>query len=239
MRRRIEELRREAARASDRIRLERDLEKIGRIERLQRIIGAIIRRVGGVVGGVLIPSEIDPGIPTDEEIAQMERDAREIGRIIGPEPVGPGDLPTFGVPPSTDIPQEPPAIEEVITTAEQPTEAAGPAPSTSARPSTGPLTRSVIAGVTAAVIANLLRGRGQVGQVALTSQVSDLLPSPETLPRQFLPLPQPRQRADPCEARAQRKKKQRKCLRRAGVIWAGGRRKGKSAGTRCLAFAKR
>jgi hypothetical protein len=37
-----------------------------------------------------------------------------------------------------------------------------------------------------------------------------------------------------CNCERKRGKKHRMCLERAMVVWAGGRRKGKAAGTRCI-----
>lgn len=41
-----------------------------------------------------------------------------------------------------------------------------------------------------------------------------------------------------CECKDQRRKKRRKCLERADVVWKTGRYKGKPAGRRCVRFAK-
>lgn len=108
--------------------------------------------------------------------------------------------------------------------------------------------KQVALGVGAAIIARRLTRSGTStlptapvgpGAAPLTPAQPLPLPSGGTLPQL---LPGITTGANVCEtpdSKKKKKKKRRKCRARANVVWAGGRKKGQKAGSKCIAFEKR
>ena len=198
----------------------------------------ILRRVmgpAGVIGSVilegLIGEQVEPGTPTREQVTEMEEAAREqqAEQAVRREPqIVLEELP--GAPTEEVVAQVPRG--EVIRARNRRIRDAISSVLGSRTAQT------ILIGAGAAAVARALRSR------AIPAPVSALTPA-SLIGTQPLPFPQPQVSQpsflDQCIAeqreKQQKKKKRRKCLRSAPVVWAGGRRKGKIAGRKCLAFS--
>lgn len=217
-------------------------ERAFRRRAILRGAGAAASRIFGVVGGVLWPSDVATGLPTPEQVAEMEREAaREAARGLGEVVVRARRLP---------VPTKTPELERIESTANRQavlqTGPPVPAPAPSQQPATTTATRSArqsILGrlpwqqiILGALLGGPIRGtrstvQSAVGTAPLTGVQPQALPSSGggTIFTTGTS-------TSTCDCPPKKKRKTRKCLERAPVEWRSGRYKGKLAGTKCVRF---
>jgi hypothetical protein len=220
----------------------------------------IARRVGGIVlgpWGNVATRVIEAGLP--EVLGSGELPFPPIPPVTMPEP------PRITLPEPTSFPIPDPAIPgfdrptppEVITVT-PPAPVYQPAPTRSSQ--TVPSSTSVPWPLIGALLGSLLsprRSRWRQPSPFASTFTDPLTPPPGeffpgTTPQPLTPVqgdtlpsappaqlpPQQLTQEDQCncQSRGKQRKKPRKCLTRAPLIWAGGPKKGKAAGTRCVKF---
>jgi len=247
-------LRRQGAREAERL-FEREAVQRARgaaIEAAARrsaILRGVLRvgtRVIGTLPGILWPSDINPGVPTPEQIREMEREAArvqqpELRRVTVPRQRI--EQAVRSMPPGTDHS----VLQEVTVGATRRTlPQRAPAPTSRPAPATttGRIRQSMLGRLPwAQILLGALIGSSSRTSVStsvapiisgLTRVEPDPLPSTGGPP---LSIP-PSVVTGQCDCPPKKKrKKPRKCLERGQVIWKTGRNKGKVAGTKCVRFA--
>ncbi len=233
-----------------------------------RIIASAIIGMGATgaaalagIGGVFFPREIAPGTLTPADRAADIARAGKLETIRVDAKRLPVPRATLPVPRNVT-----PGLEEIRVDAKRlpvPARARAPAPSLPT-PATPPAARSRVQRAanriqsamssptarTAITALDLLQGRRSNSTRSQNVTPQFLTPNnspgvgltPTSSPQPYpFPLPQmqpPRTGSRTCECSPKKRGKQRKCLSRADVVWAGGPRKGKVAGSRCLSFAR-
>lgn len=225
----------------------------------------ILGRAAGVLGGIMWPSDIDPGVPTEKQRADELLDVLELpqlGRILEvhvPRVERRAPLPT-PAPATRTVPnplQGPPTPVRqpapVSQTPPQPSTMGIGAPevfqpvlslplprsawTVRSRSTPGSQTLTPGAPIPASPFAPPTTTTSSPPRALPTSPFTPPLTGVETGPVTSSSLRIPTRtptRTRECQCEPKRRKKQRKCLARAPLVWAGGPKKGKPAGTRCI-----
>lgn len=212
--------------------------------RAMRVIGGVIR-IGEAAALALWPSSVAPGVPTPDEIRQMERAARaqEAERlqeitVNRQRLISPDELLRMEVT-AQRIPAPAPRAIPSASSPPAPSSRPGPAAPGAGRPR-GMLGRLPWAQILIGAVIGELAGRSSssasssfapsTSETPLTRSQPDALPSGE--PPQIIVTGGGTTR---CECPPKRQRKQRnKCLEWAQIEWRSGRYKGKPAGRKCV-----
>lgn len=227
------------ARAAQEARMRQGAERLLRKLKIIKAGGVLARagaRAGGVVAGVLVPSELGTGVPTDQQVKEAERRAREarleelqvvtVAASRLPEPAA-GPAPRVG-PPRPAATGRP---RSRSTTS-----------SSSGSPATTPASSGMLGRLPwAQILLGALTGSSPRVNV---SPVVNVAPSAQPLTAvETSALPSPRPplilsgggQPNVCDCAPKRKRGPRKkCLEWAPIRWSGGRYSGKSAGRKCV-----